>query len=176
MSDGHRILALSRRLHDRLRPPARAAAHCDIPCGIYDPQEAQVAALTVLRMDQLIHELPPPSPELKPADQTKYHSQFSRFVIVKEKHADKCEDELVTLQYDYFSADHRKKWPDLDERFYKAYQAISKARVGNEVAEAEEAVKHVQAIAEVFWESKGAKTARVPTHSKAGGEFVVPIS
>jgi nickel superoxide dismutase len=176
MSEGHRFLAWVHRQVDRIAPPPAARAHCDIPCGIYDPQEAQVAALTVLRMDQLMAELPRPTPEMKPEESLKYHSQFARFVEVKEKHADKCEDELVTLQNDYFSSDHRKKWPDLDERFYKAALAISKARVGTAVAEAEEALKQVQAIAEIFWESKGAKSARVPTHSKAGGEFVVPIS
>ena len=42
------------RLLDRVSPPEKVSAHCDIPCGIYDPHAAQVAALTVLRMNQLI--------------------------------------------------------------------------------------------------------------------------
>ncbi len=176
MSEGARLLAWVHRLRDHVSAPPQAAAHCDIPCGIYDPQEAQVAALTVVRMDQMMNELPSPGPETKPEAHVKYHSQFARFVKVKEQFADKCEEELVTLQNDYFSADHRKKYPDLDERFSKAYAAISKARQGTSTADAEEALQHVHGIAEVFWETKGAKTARVPSHSKAGGEFIVPVS
>ncbi|MER3420466.1 MAG: superoxide dismutase, Ni, partial [Chloroflexota bacterium] len=45
-------------LLDRVSPPRSARAHCDIPCGIYDPHAAQVAALTVIRMVQLIEALP----------------------------------------------------------------------------------------------------------------------
>ncbi|MBI2935802.1 MAG: hypothetical protein HYY31_03205, partial [Chloroflexi bacterium] len=31
---------------DRLAPARTAYAHCDIPCGIYDPHHAQMAAHT----------------------------------------------------------------------------------------------------------------------------------
>ena len=47
-------------LVDRVHAPRVAHAHCDIPCGIYDPHAAQVAALTTVRMCQLIQALPAP--------------------------------------------------------------------------------------------------------------------
>ncbi|MGP8075773.1 MAG: superoxide dismutase [Ni], partial [Thermoplasmata archaeon] len=53
MSAFPRIRDWAVRARDAVIPPATAYAHCDIPCGIYDPHEAQIAALTVLRMDQL---------------------------------------------------------------------------------------------------------------------------
>ena len=43
-------------------------AHCDIPCGIYDPHLAQIAALSVIRMNQLIEGLPPPAADASPGD------------------------------------------------------------------------------------------------------------
>ncbi|MCI4329747.1 MAG: superoxide dismutase, Ni, partial [Thermoplasmata archaeon] len=51
-------LTVFQTIADGIRSPRVARAHCDIPCGIYDPHEAQIAALTVVRMDQLIAELP----------------------------------------------------------------------------------------------------------------------
>jgi nickel superoxide dismutase len=176
MSASETLLTLFSRTRDLFSRPQPAYAHCDIPCGIYDPHEAQIAALTVLRMDQLINELKAPEAGTTPDERAKNHSQFARYVRVKEIHSDKAEHELTTIQNDYFSVDHRKKYPDLDARYYAAVQAISKARLGTKTAEAEEALKLIQGIAETFWETKGAKTQRVPTHSKAGGELVVPIS
>ena len=52
------------RLIDRVAAPETASAHCDIPCGIYDPHAAQVAALTVLRMDQLVKALDRSNPDV----------------------------------------------------------------------------------------------------------------
>ena len=176
MSASAALLGLLSRTRDLLSPPRPAHAHCDIPCGIYDPHEAQLAALTVLRMDQLLNELKAPA-DGAPADEVaKYHSQFSRFVRVKETHADKAEAELTTIQNDYFTAEHRKKYTDLDQRYFNAIQAISKARQGTRTAEAEEALRLVQEYAQIFWDSKGAKTQKLPSHSKAGGELVLPVS
>jgi nickel superoxide dismutase len=170
------LLGLLSRTRDLFSAPTPAHAHCDIPCGIYDPHEAQLAALTVVRMDQLINELKPPADGAAQDEMAKFHSQFARYVRVKEAHADKAEAELTTIQNDYFSAELRKKYTDLDQRYFAAIQAISKARQGTKTAEAEEALKLVQEYAQIFWESKGAKTQRVPSHSKAGGELVVPVS
>ena len=64
-----------------------AFAHCDVPCGIYDPHLAQVAALTTMRMIQLIEAAEVPSTD---ADRTNYVSQLSRYVSTKEEHAELC--------------------------------------------------------------------------------------
>jgi nickel superoxide dismutase len=176
MSASETLLAILSRTRDRFSRPRSAYAHCDIPCGIYDPHEAQLAALTVVRMDQLINELKVPADNAPQEEMAKFHSQFARYVRVKEAHADRAENELTTIHNDYFTAEHRKKYADLDQRYFNAIQAISKARQGTKTAEAEEALKLVQGYAETFWDSKGAKTQRVPSHSKAGGELVLPTA
>ena len=53
-------------------------------------------------------------------------------------------------------------------------KAASKARQGTNLADAQELSKKVQEIAEMFWHSKGAKTQRVPSMQKVGGEMVYP--
>jgi nickel superoxide dismutase len=159
-----------------LVPPTPAYAHCDIPCGIYDPHEAQVSALTVVRMDQLIAELAPPAAGAKPEEVAKYTSQLARYNLVKEQHAERAKHELRVLWGDYFTAEHVKQFPDLHEKFFRALKAASKAKQGPALADAQELLKQVQEVAEVFWQTKGAKTARVPSHSKAGGELVLPVS
>ena len=65
MSASTRLRAATQSVVDALLPPTPVYAHCDIPCGIYDPHEAQISALTVVRMDQLIAELPMPGPNLE---------------------------------------------------------------------------------------------------------------
>jgi nickel superoxide dismutase len=159
---------------DALHPPRVVRAHCDIPCGIYDPHEAQIAALTVVRMDQLIAELPKPAAGAKPEELEAHQAKLARYVAVKETHSERVKAELRILWGDYFTPDHLKTYPTLHETFWTAMKAASKARQGTNLADAQELSKKVQEIAEIFWMSKGAKTHRVPSMQKVGGEMVYP--
>ena len=167
-------LRLREAIVDALRPPRVVRAHCDIPCGIYDPHEAQIAALTVVRMDQLIGELPKPAAGAKPEEMEAYSAKLARYTAVKETHSERVKAELRILWGDYFTADHAKTFPTLHEAFWTAMKAASKARQGTNLADAQELSKKVQEIAEIFWKSKGAKTMRVPSMQKSGGEMVYP--
>ena len=60
--------------------PREAHAHCDIPCGIYDPLPAQIAAMTVLRMHQLIEGLQKPGPDASKEELDRYENSLSRYV------------------------------------------------------------------------------------------------
>src|SRR5690348_3895178 len=75
-------------------------AHCDIPCGIYDPTPAQIAAHTVLRMTMLLGE------------KDSIHD-VARITHVKEEHGQRVEEELETLNHDYFKPEHHEKFPEL---------------------------------------------------------------
>jgi nickel superoxide dismutase len=175
MSASTRLLAATRSVVDTLFPPTPVLAHCDIPCGIYDPHEAQISALTVLRMDQLIAELPAPGPGAKPEEWTTYQSKLARYVVVKESHSERVKSELRILWGDYFTPDHATQFPNLHEAFWKAMKAASKNRQGTNLADAQELLSQVQGIAEMFWKSKGANTRRQPSMQKSGGEIVYPV-
>jgi nickel superoxide dismutase len=162
------------RLWDSISPPTPVYAHCDIPCGIYDPHEAQISALTVLRMMQLIQELPKPAAGAKPEEVEAHQAKLARYMLVKEQHAERVKHELRVIWGDYFTPDHVTQHPTLHESFFKVMKAASKARQGTNLADAQELVGQVQAIAEVFWQTKGAKTHRLPSMQKSGGEIVYP--
>lgn len=163
------------RLVDAVHPPRTVYAHCDIPCGIYDPYEAQLSALTVLRMDQLIGELAAPAMDAKPEDRSAYVAKLSRYTAVKESHAERVKSEVRVIWGDYFTPDHAKQFPQVHELTWKILKQASKARQGTSLADAQELVKQVQEFAEVFWQTKGAKTRRIPSLQKSGGELVVQV-
>jgi len=163
------------RLSNALGRPETVHAHCDIPCGIYDPHEAQISALTVLRMDQLIGELPKPSTTSKPEEIEAYQAKLARYMAVKESHAERVKSELRVIWGDYFTPDHVKQHPGLHESFFQAMKLASKARQGTNLADAQALVAAVQGIAEVFWKTKGATTRKLPSLQKSGGEIVYPV-
>ena len=164
------------RARDAVRPPATAYAHCDIPCGIYDPHEAQIAALTVLRMDQLIGELAHPGPDAKLEERAAYVSKMSRYTAVKEQHSERVKQEVRVIWGDYFTADHVKQFPQTQELVWKILKQASKTRQGVALADAQELLALVQTFAELFWQTKGVKTKRQPSLQKSGGDLVLPVS
>ncbi len=170
------VLDRALQLADRVRAPREAHAHCDIPCGIYDPHAAQVAALTVVRMVQLIQALPAPDAGNKEAVDT-YAMQMARYTEVKEEHAKICEHELVVLWTDYFKPEHLEKHPNLHDTFWKATKLTSTVKQTISMDSAQQLLAACQQIAEIFWETKGVKTKRQPSNQgAAGGEFVYPTT
>lgn len=176
MSAALRVLRWAEAVRDRVLPPSPVYAHCDIPCGIYDPHEAQIASLTVLRMDQLIAELPAPGPEAKPEDRVTYGLKLARYTAVKEQHAERVKSEVRVIWGDYFTADHAKQHPQAHDLVFRIMKQASKARQGTAKADAEELLKLVQEFAELFWQTKGVKTHRQPSQQKVGGELVLPAA
>ncbi|MCI4372168.1 MAG: superoxide dismutase, Ni [Thermoplasmata archaeon] len=174
MSVGTSSRAIVERFVDAVFPPRAVYAHCDIPCGIYDPIDAQLSALTIVRMDQLIAELVPPAMDGKPEDRATYISKLSRYTTVKEQHAEKLKTEVRVIWGDFFTPDHAKQFPQIHELTWKIMKQASKTRQGTGLADAQELLQLVQEFAEIFWQAKGAKPHRVPSMQKPGGELVVP--
>jgi nickel superoxide dismutase len=171
-----RLRASIDRLRDVLRPPEPAYAHCDIPCGIYDPHEAQISALTTIRMDQLIAEASAPAMDAKPEERSAWVAKVARYTAVKESHAERVKSEVRVIWGDYFTADHVKQFPQVHELTFKILKQASKVRQGTQLADAQELLKLVQEFSEIFWQTKGAKTRRQPSLQKSGGELVVPVT
>lgn len=148
----------------------RARAHCDIPCGIYDPSAAQIAALTVVRMMDLMAELEAKGGE---KDRT-YTNSLARYIAVKEEHAEKAKQEIRIIWGDYIKPQHIEKHPELHDLVYKIMQLGSKVR---QTADREAGVQFVEAInqfAEIFWDTKGIKTKRAKAPYLPALELVYP--
>ena len=156
--------------------PTLVSAHCDIPCGIYDPHGAQLAVLTIIRMHQLIAELPKPGPQTTPEERDVYVHKLSRYTKVKEDHAELCKHELRVIWGDYFTPEHLQKFPELHGLFWDAMKAASKVRQDINLQTAQDLLAKVQKIAEIFWKTKGAEVRRQPSLQKAGGELVFPAA
>ena len=148
-----------------------AFAHCDVPCGIYDPHLAQVAALTTMRMIQLIGSAEGPSTD---SDRTNYVSQLSRYVSTKEEHAELCKKEIRILWADYFRPEHIEKYPELHDTVFNALKTASKVRQTNDSQAPQDLLNAVNQIATIFWATKDVETSVQPSRQAVGGELVLP--
>jgi nickel superoxide dismutase len=148
----------------------RASAHCDIPCGIYDPITAQIAALTVVRMIDLMTDL-----EAKGGDKGKdYFNTMARYVAVKEEHAEKAKHDVRVIMGDYFKAPHVEKYPDLPTQVHKIMQLGSKVRQTTDRQAALDLVEAINQFAEVFWTTKNVAVKRAKAPYAPGLELVYP--
>jgi len=148
----------------------RAKAHCDVPCGIYDPIVAQISALTVVRMIDLIHDLAGKGAE----HDTAYHNTMSRYVTVKEEHAEKAKAEIRIIWGDYIKAQHLESYPQVNSVVHKIMQLGSKSRQTTDREAAVEFVETINEFAEIFWATKGITTKRANAPYAPALEVVYP--
>ena len=141
-------------------PTRLVYAHCDIPCGIYDPHQMQMAAHTIIRMTSLLGEA-----------KDDMH-KIARLTRVKEKHGEMIEEELGTLEVDYFKDEHFKEHSELEELIKKTAKLSVKARQEISVEVAQELLASVQQIAEIFWKTKKMEPVRIPSGYPTEGEIV----
>src|SRR5674476_1405180 len=136
------------RLTSWLRPTTIAHAHCDIPCGIYDPSEAVQAARTVARMVELIGKIPEGSTVA--ADR----NTFVRCVAVKEQHAEKVKHEVQVIWSDYFKAEHLTAFPDLHTKVWNLLKLAGKNKQGIDAQAAADLEAATKEFADMFWATK----------------------
>ncbi len=131
-----------------------AMAHCDIPCGIYDPIAAKIAAQTVQKMVLRIQNIEPPSADADASARQAYVNTISRYVTVKEEHAEIVKKELRILWADYFNPTHLEAHPDIHTHFWNAQKLAGRNKQNVDMEAAQELVATVDRIAEAFWSTK----------------------
>ncbi|MBP9716476.1 MAG: superoxide dismutase, Ni [Candidatus Levybacteria bacterium] len=149
-----------------LLPQNVAFAHCDIPCGIYDPHQAQVAVHTIIRMTELLG-------LIKRDDELKAEHDVSRVTHVKEEHSNILEHELGTLEKDYFKEEHYSEYKELKSLFEIASRLGAKTRQGIDMESGKDLLETVMQISEVFFKSKGLESHRVKAPYPTDLEIVV---
>lgn len=162
------------RLVDKVFLPETVFAHCDVPCGIYDPHHAQMAAHTVLRMTNMIDDLQASSPEPPFEERKRIISQISRLTKVKEEHAELVKHEVRVIWGDYLKDEHIKKHKAIHQLVFKIMKQASVARQNVDIKAANELLGMVQMFAEIFWETKDRKVQRVKSGYPTEGEVVLP--
>ncbi|MBM3933280.1 MAG: superoxide dismutase, Ni [SAR202 cluster bacterium] len=133
----------------RVLPVREGHAHCDIPCGIYDPIVAKIAAQTVHKMAMRIKALSSPTGDAAQA------YTMTRLIAVKEHHAEICKREVDILWHDYFKPEHLTKYPDLHTLVWETTKLASANKQNVDPDSAQKLVEKVDKIAEIFWATKG---------------------
>ena len=155
-----------------LIPSKTAYAHCDIPCGVYDVHGVQMAAHTVIRMTQMLEEVSASSKEPPFEERKRIISQISRLTHVKEKHGELVEEELDTLENDYFKPEYHKEFPELKELISNAVKLSITVRQNIDIDSAQKLLATVQKIAEIFYKTKDFEPVRIPSGYPTNGEIV----
>ena len=124
-----------------LTPRRSVHAHCDLPCGVYDPAQARIEAESVK------------------ACQEKYQGNEDptfreRAVTIKEERADMVKHHLWVLWTDYFKPEHLQKFPDLHEKFWTATKLAGDSKKSLDPAQGQQLLDAIDDIAKVFWETK----------------------
>ena len=131
-----------------------AEAHCDGPCGIYDPASARITAEAVRSMTKKILDLKLPDPS-DAAAVARYHNTLSRYVAIKEEQAELTKRELLVLWTDYFKPPHLDAYPDLHTTFWNAAKLCSACKVEVSPQHADELIDAIKNIHDIFWKTKG---------------------
>ena len=117
-------------------------AHCDLPCGVYDPSQAMIEAKSVLAIQQKYAGLD---------DENKI-----RAILLKEQRSEMVKQHLLVLWADYFKPEHLEKYPNLHDLFWHAIKQASVCKHHNESTEGEKLLAQIDEIAKIFWETKKA--------------------
>jgi nickel superoxide dismutase len=126
-----------------LKPRRTVHAHCDLPCGIYDPAQARIEAESVK------------------ACQEKYQGSDDaifkdRAVSIKEQRANLVKEHLWVLWTDYFKPEHLETYPQLHELFWNATKEAGNAKRSEDPAQGQKLLDAVDELSKIFWETKSA--------------------
>jgi nickel superoxide dismutase len=128
----------------RRKPRTIVHAHCDLPCGVYDPAQARIEAESVKAIIE----------KYQANDDPDFRT---RALIIKEQRAELVKHHLWVLWTDYFKPPHFEKYPQLHELFNEATKLAGGgggAKASTDVAVADQLLAKIDEIAEIFWETK----------------------
>ena len=124
-----------------LAPRVTADAHCDLPCGVYDPAQARIEALSVKACME----------KYAASDDEQFRT---RAIQIKEERAELVKHHLWVLWTDYFKPEHLDAHPGLHQLFWDATKAAGAAKKSLDPADGQKVIDLVDQIAAVFAETK----------------------
>jgi len=126
-----------------LAPKVTAYAHCDLPCGVYDPAQARIEAESVKAICQKYQDNS--DPEFR-----------TRAIQIKEERSDLVKHHLWVLWTDYFKPPHFEKYPQLNQLFNEATKLAGAAgtKGSTDAAKADQLLGKIDEIGKIFWETK----------------------
>jgi nickel superoxide dismutase len=121
-----------------------AHAHCDLYCGVYDPAQAKIEALSVLKI-------------AKKYAESEDEVFRARCILLKEQRAEEVKHHLMVLWADFFAPAHFEQFPQLHQLFWNAIHQAGEAKKTMDPAAGEQLIAYIDEIAEVFWATDKAK-------------------
>jgi len=115
-------------------------AHCDLPCGVYDPAQARIEAQSIFAIMEKY-------PGLGKEDKT-------RAILIKEQRAELVKQHLWVLWTDYFKDEHLEKYPNLHDLFWKATKQAGACKKTTDTDVAQQLLNQIDEIAHIFTETK----------------------
>jgi nickel superoxide dismutase len=133
------------RLPRFFTPSTVAQAHCDLPCGVYDPAQARIEAQSVKAI-------------IEKYDANEDPAFRARAIVIKEERSELVKHHLWVLWTDYFKPPHFEKYPQLHGLFNEATKLAGAGGTKGavDVKVADELLARIDEIAEIFWETKNA--------------------
>ena len=124
-----------------LAPKAVAHAHCDLPCGVYDPEQARIEAESCFRIVQRYEASQDPTFR-------------TRAIKIKEDRAELVKHHLDVLWHDYFKPEHLEAVPNLHELFWNATKQASKVKASMDLADAQALLDMIDEV-DTAWKATG---------------------
>jgi nickel superoxide dismutase len=134
-------------LFEALNPfaPIRpVAAHCDLFCGVYYPEQARIEAESVKNCSVKYHE----------SDDEVFRQ---RAIQIKEERAELVKHHLWVLWTDYFKPPHLEEYPELHDLFWRATKAAGDAKKSVDVEDGQKLIDLIDEISVIFYKTKGGK-------------------
>ena len=132
-----------------LKPKRVVHAHCDLPCGVYDPAQARIEAESVKAIQQKYGDA---ENQKKPSETVEDFR--SRALLIKEHRADLVKHHLWVLWTDYFKPEHQEKYPELHELFWNATKAAGEAKKSTDPDQGQQLLDLINQIDTIFWDTK----------------------
>ncbi len=124
-----------------LKPRRTVHAHCDLPCGVYDPAQARIEAESVKACQE----------KFQGSDDPVFRE---RAIAIKEERANMVKEHLWVLWTDYFKPEHLEAHPELHDTFWKATKVAGESKKSEDPAQGQALLDAVDEIAKIFWETK----------------------
>lgn len=134
-----------------IRPTETAYAHCDLPCGVYDPAQARIEAESVKAVQERYQK----ADSMKSAAES-VEDYRARCLSIKEERANMVKEHLWVLWTDYFKPPHVEKYPQLHQLFWDATKEAGLAKKSQDPAQGEKLLGLIKQIDTIFWETKKA--------------------
>jgi nickel superoxide dismutase len=134
---------------DRVASPLTAHAHCDLPCGVYDPAQARIEAQSVKAIQERYQSADKMKSGTETADEYR-----TRCLQIKEERANLVKEHLWVLWTDYFKPEHKEKYPQLHDLFWTATKTAGLSKKSQDPAQGQKLLDQVDEIANIFWETK----------------------